>query len=67
MPPHDGPLSTPFVFSTDGERFVGGVEQNGASGESVEPGGDPSEEAEELRGDIRGDPLQGRGRRSFPG
>lgn len=41
-----------LLFSADGEQPAGGVEQNGASRERLEPGGDPPEEAEELRGDI---------------
>lgn len=47
MPPHDRPLST-LLSSTDGERFVGDVEQDGAPREHVEPRRDPSEEAEEF-------------------
>lgn len=47
MPPHGRPLST-LLFSTDGERFVGDVEQNGEPREQMEPSSDPSEEAEEL-------------------
>lgn len=53
-----------LLFSADREQPAGGVEQNGASRERLEPGGDPPEEAEELRGDIWGDPLEGREWRS---
>lgn len=38
----------------DGERHVGGVEQNRPSGEWVEAGRGAAEKAEELPGDIRG-------------
>lgn len=58
---------TALLLSTDGERFAGGLEQDGAPGEQLEPGGGPAEEAEELPGDIRGDSRDGREWRSCPG